>query len=154
MEDKLKICSAAIVSLLKSWTGLVYLSMNGGQSIRNFLDTMRLPFEETRVCIRHFALSPDKNTPQKIVIETLFEIFRVELPKWFSDLVRARGAGRLFFSFIRGDFVNRQSNISSVQCGGNSLVCWFRHAASATDRLSSKVNSPRSPLGNDYVSVY
>ncbi|KAJ3298719.1 hypothetical protein HK104_010434, partial [Borealophlyctis nickersoniae] len=47
-EEKLAPCAKALVSLLKSWTGLIYLCLEDKRGIKSIVDAFRLPFDENR----------------------------------------------------------------------------------------------------------
>eukprot|EP00158_Paraphelidium_tribonemae_P007702 Partr_v1_DN28334_c0_g1_i2_m78546 putative RPTOR independent companion of MTOR, complex 2 len=74
-NDRLKACSRAVVNLLKTWPGLLILASDELRAVRSLVDALRLPYED--------------NT--KFLINTLFDIFQLEMPKWLPDLVSARG---------------------------------------------------------------
>ncbi|KAJ3087070.1 hypothetical protein HK102_011873 [Quaeritorhiza haematococci] len=73
-EERLTVCSKAITALLKSWTGLIYLCLDDKRAIRSIVESLKLPYEETR----------------KILLEMFFEIFQIDMPKWYPDFVSAR----------------------------------------------------------------
>lgn len=58
-----------VITILKSWTGIVYLSAFRRTSIQSLVDSLRLPYEDTR----------------KQLLDLLFEIFRFKAPIWSAD---------------------------------------------------------------------
>ena len=48
-EEKLSQCGKATLSLLRSWTGLIYLCLNDRKCIQSVVEALRLPNEELRV---------------------------------------------------------------------------------------------------------
>ncbi|KAJ3020885.1 hypothetical protein HKX48_009567 [Thoreauomyces humboldtii] len=73
-EEKLTACAKAVTLLFKSWTGIIYLCLDNKRAIRSIVESLRLPYDENR----------------KILLEMLFEIFQIDVPKWYPDFVSAR----------------------------------------------------------------
>ncbi|KAJ3219964.1 hypothetical protein HK099_004488 [Clydaea vesicula] len=73
-EDRLVACSRAIVALLKSWIGIIYLCYDNKRALKSLVESLKLPHEETR----------------KILIEMFFEIFLIEMPKWYPEYISSR----------------------------------------------------------------
>jgi len=73
-EDKLKVNAKVIASLLRSWPGLMALSMN------NFLP------------LRSLLLSLQITTPhvRNIILELLFDLLRIKPPSWSSSFLAGR----------------------------------------------------------------
>ncbi|KAI9341895.1 Rapamycin-insensitive companion of mTOR, N-term-domain-containing protein [Obelidium mucronatum] len=49
--DRIKACTQILSLFLKSWTGIIYLSMNGKRSVRAMVDCLRLPNDVCRSSI-------------------------------------------------------------------------------------------------------
>jgi hypothetical protein len=62
-----------IITTLKSWTGIIYLSASKRTSIQSLVDSLLLPFEDTR----------------KQMLDILFEVFRLKAPMWSVDFLSA-----------------------------------------------------------------
>ncbi|KND04740.1 uncharacterized protein SPPG_00443, partial [Spizellomyces punctatus DAOM BR117] len=73
-EEKLAACARAVTLLFKSWTGIIYLCLDDKRAIRSIVESLRLPYDENR----------------KILLEMLFDIFQIDVPKWYPDFVSAR----------------------------------------------------------------
>ncbi|KAI8999819.1 Rapamycin-insensitive companion of mTOR, N-term-domain-containing protein [Gaertneriomyces semiglobifer] len=73
-EDRLTTCAKAVTLLFKSWTGIIYLCLDNKRAIRSIVESLRLPYEENR----------------KILLEMFFEVFQIDVPKWYPDFVSAR----------------------------------------------------------------
>ncbi|TPX50488.1 hypothetical protein SeLEV6574_g00869 [Synchytrium endobioticum] len=64
-QEKLHACSKVVASLLKSWTGLLYMCMDDKRAIRTLVKALSLPTDETR----------------RILLEMYFDIFHVGHPR-------------------------------------------------------------------------
>ena len=73
-EEKLKANARVISSLLRSWPGLLTLSMNDFQPIRSLLMSLYIP------------LVPVRN----VLLELLIDILRVKPPSWSSSFLAGR----------------------------------------------------------------
>ncbi|KAI9208047.1 Rapamycin-insensitive companion of mTOR, N-term-domain-containing protein [Polychytrium aggregatum] len=73
-EDRLAASSMSIIKLLKSWTGLIYLCTNNKLAIRSIVNALQMPMDDIR----------------KLVLDMLFDIFRVDIPQWFPEYVASR----------------------------------------------------------------
>ncbi|KAJ3124003.1 hypothetical protein HK098_001434 [Nowakowskiella sp. JEL0407] len=74
-EEKLYACAKAITLMLRSWTGLIYLCIDDKRVIRSIVEAISLPQEDIK----------------KIILEMLFVIFKIDVPKWYPEFVTARG---------------------------------------------------------------
>lgn len=79
-DAKLESAGKAIAGLMATWPGLLYFCMDDKRAFRCLVDSLRLPFEDI----------------QRVLLNMLFEIFRVEIPKWLPDIVSNRGMSCLF----------------------------------------------------------
>lgn len=73
-EEKLKTCARAIAAMLKTWPGLLTLSMNRLVALRSLLESLLYPSKEAR----------------DIVIELLFDVLRIKPPTWSSSFLAGR----------------------------------------------------------------
>ncbi|TPX62078.1 hypothetical protein PhCBS80983_g00632 [Powellomyces hirtus] len=73
-EEKLTACANAVTLLFKSWAGIIYLCLDNKRAIRSIVESLRLPYDESR----------------KILLEMLFDIFQIDVPKWYPDFMSAR----------------------------------------------------------------
>ncbi|ORX78342.1 hypothetical protein K493DRAFT_321236, partial [Basidiobolus meristosporus CBS 931.73] len=64
-EERLKSHARIVSTYLKSWTGLIYLSMDSKKAIKSIILSLKSPLKETK----------------KIVLEMLFDLFRFKYPK-------------------------------------------------------------------------
>lgn len=71
--DKLETASEAIAGLFKTWPGMLYLFGNCQKSISCFLESLKLPNEDTKL----------------IILNTIFKIFRLPIPSYFPELISA-----------------------------------------------------------------
>ncbi|CAG8523548.1 7861_t:CDS:10 [Ambispora leptoticha] len=73
-EQQMKASSRAISILLKTWTGIIYLSMDNKQSIRSIVESLRITTDESR----------------DAMLDMLFNIFRIKPPKWYPNFLSGR----------------------------------------------------------------
>ncbi|KAH7139446.1 Rapamycin-insensitive companion of mTOR, N-term-domain-containing protein [Dendryphion nanum] len=73
-EDKLKKNADLIASLLRSWPGLLALSMNDFRAIRSLLLSLQIPTPHVR----------------KTLLELLYDILRIKPPSWSSSFLAGR----------------------------------------------------------------
>ncbi|KAF1959638.1 hypothetical protein CC80DRAFT_489747 [Byssothecium circinans] len=73
-EEKLKANAKVIASLLRSWSGLLTLSMNDFLPIRSLLLSLQIPTVHAR----------------NILLELLFDILRIKPPSWSSSFLAGR----------------------------------------------------------------
>ncbi|OZJ02093.1 hypothetical protein BZG36_04577 [Bifiguratus adelaidae] len=64
-EERLRNSVRVLTLLFKTWTGTLFLCSNESRAIHSVVEALRLPYEETT----------------KILLDMLFEIFRIPLPK-------------------------------------------------------------------------
>lgn len=79
-DEKLRTCATVVGNYLKTWTGLIYLSMNGKQAIRSFLGGIDSASASVRVRLDRVIADCADQYPQEAVLDTLYEIFRIEQP--------------------------------------------------------------------------
>lgn len=92
-EDRLSACSKAIVFMLKTWSGLIFLCSNNKQALRSLVNSIRLQHEETR----------------KVILEMFYEIFLIEMPKWYPDFISSR------HRIINNQSIEEANNHTNVQ---------------------------------------
>lgn len=74
-EDRMICASLVIVSLLRTWAGIIYLCVDNKSALKSIVDSLRLQGRSTRI----------------IILEMLFEVFLVDIPKWYPDFVTSTG---------------------------------------------------------------
>jgi rapamycin-insensitive companion of mTOR len=80
-DEKLRTCASIVGAYLKTWTGLLYLSMNDKQAIKAFLGALASPSAAVRVSQSaegSRTVSGLKLCEQENVIDTLFDVFRID----------------------------------------------------------------------------
>lgn len=89
--DKVHACCRSMTRMLQTWTGLLYLCINGSQSqddaaisIKFLVDALAQPYNETKV----------------MVLDMLLDTFDVNVPAWLSDLGTAAVAHNLSVSHV------------------------------------------------------
>ncbi|RUS19260.1 hypothetical protein BC937DRAFT_87759 [Endogone sp. FLAS-F59071] len=73
-EERLRNSAKVITLLLKSWTGILYLCANEMRAIQSVVEALRLPYDDTR----------------KILLDMMFDIFRVRIPKEYNKFLTGR----------------------------------------------------------------
>ncbi|TGZ82274.1 hypothetical protein EX30DRAFT_220854 [Ascodesmis nigricans] len=73
-EDKLKSSARIISSMLKSWPGLLCLSMFNLRALRSLVDSLRVPSSIVR----------------DVILELLFDVFRIKPPSWTPTYLAGR----------------------------------------------------------------
>ena len=73
-EEKLKVNAKVIASLLRSWPGLLTLSMNDFLPLRSLLWSLQIPTPHVR----------------NIILELLFDLLRIKPPSWSSSFLAGR----------------------------------------------------------------
>lgn len=73
-EEKLKSNAKAISAMLKTWPGLLTLSVNRFQPIQSFLS----------------ALSCSSSGVRNLILETMFDVLRIKPPSWSSSYLAGR----------------------------------------------------------------
>jgi hypothetical protein len=70
-EEQLQSCSKAILSLFKSWTGMTYLCFQNKRAVKIIVETLRISRSEAR----------------KTLLQLIFDLFQIKVPKWFNELL-------------------------------------------------------------------
>ncbi|EUC50359.1 hypothetical protein COCMIDRAFT_1078 [Bipolaris oryzae ATCC 44560] len=73
-EEKLKVNAKVIASLLRSWGGLLTLSMNDFLPLRSLLWSLQIPTPHVR----------------SVLLELLFDLLRIKPPSWSSSFLAGR----------------------------------------------------------------
>ncbi|KNG49580.1 cytosolic regulator pianissimo [Stemphylium lycopersici] len=73
-EEKLKVNAKVIASMLRSWAGLLTLSMNDFLPLRSLLWSLQIPTPHVR----------------NIILELLFDLLRIKPPSWSSSFLAGR----------------------------------------------------------------
>ncbi|KAI5778923.1 Rapamycin-insensitive companion of mTOR, N-term-domain-containing protein [Geopyxis carbonaria] len=91
-EERLKSSAKVISGMLKSWTGLLCLSMFDLRALRSLVDSLRIPSPGVR----------------DVILELFFDIFRIKPPSWSTTFL----AGRRLTTY--GRVANLKSEPSKV----------------------------------------
>ncbi|RPB20737.1 hypothetical protein L211DRAFT_791659 [Terfezia boudieri ATCC MYA-4762] len=94
VEEKLRSSAKVITTMLKSWPGLICLSMFEMRALRSLVDSLRIPSSGVR----------------DIILELLFDIFRIKSPSWSSSFL----AGRRLTTYGRVANLKSESRDSST----------------------------------------
>lgn len=70
-EQRLIASAHAVVALLKSWTGILYLCIENKLALRSLVEALLLPYEELK----------------RVMLDMFFEIFRARAPQWSADFL-------------------------------------------------------------------
>jgi len=73
-EEQLKLSSKAILALFKSWTGMTYLCFQDKRAINIIIETLKI----------------SKSEAKKILLQMIFDLFQLKVPKWFNDIIRSK----------------------------------------------------------------
>jgi len=73
-EEQLQLCSNAILALFKSWTGMTYLCFQEKRVVKIIIETLRISRSEAR----------------KTLLQLIFDLFQIKVPKWFNDLLKSK----------------------------------------------------------------
>jgi rapamycin-insensitive companion of mTOR len=90
-EDRLYSSSLAIVSMLRTWAGIVYLCVENKSALRSIVDAL---------CLQHQAT-------REVILEMFFEIFLIEMPKWYPDFVSSASRVTTNYEDISGTAFNQ-----------------------------------------------
>ncbi|EJU03152.1 hypothetical protein DACRYDRAFT_78031 [Dacryopinax primogenitus] len=71
---RLRACSKTISSMLRTWAGLLYFSLNDRRAIATLVNTLRFPIPESR----------------EILIDFFFELLRIRGAKWHGEFLQGR----------------------------------------------------------------
>lgn len=104
-EEKLKVNAKVIASLLRSWAGLLTLSMDDFLSLRSLLLSLQIPTPHVR----------------NIILELLFDLLRIKPPSWSSSFL----AGRRLTTYGRvTNLKNQQIQDNSTSSTENDTNKW------------------------------
>ncbi|OUM70128.1 hypothetical protein PIROE2DRAFT_37632, partial [Piromyces sp. E2] len=73
-EEQLKLSSKAILALFKSWTGMTYLCFQDKRAINIIIETLRI----------------SKSDARKTLLQMIFDLFQLKIPKWFNDIIKSK----------------------------------------------------------------
>lgn len=73
-EEQLKLSSMAVLALFKSWTGMTYLCFQDKRAIKIIIETLRISKSEAR----------------KSLLQMIFDLFQLKLPKWFNEIFKSK----------------------------------------------------------------
>ncbi|RCH97274.1 hypothetical protein CU098_004610, partial [Rhizopus stolonifer] len=121
-EERLKNSAKMVITLVKSWAGLFYMSANNMRAARSVVQALRMPAPET----------------QKMVLDMFFDIFRVKLPKDHHGFL----SGRQHTVQI-GPTANQDSPKASSRGGPTSVL----NGAVMTNLLTAGGISPDAYVG-------
>ncbi|KAI9755625.1 MAG: 54S ribosomal protein L13 [Chaenotheca gracillima] len=92
-ESKLKANAKVIATILKSWSGLMTLSMHGFRAVKSLVASLQFPEPQMR----------------DIILDLLFDVLRIKPPSWSSSFL----AGRRLTTY--GRVANLKSDVHSQQ---------------------------------------
>ncbi|KAG8904203.1 hypothetical protein FRB99_002106 [Tulasnella sp. 403] len=72
--ERMKASSKVIATMLRSWSGLMYLCMDNMRAISSIINTLRIPSLEAR----------------EIVLDLFFEVLKIETPGWYQAYIDGR----------------------------------------------------------------
>ncbi|KAJ3411340.1 hypothetical protein HDV05_002361 [Chytridiales sp. JEL 0842] len=90
-EEKLRACSLAVARL-------IYMTINRRLAVKSIVESLQLPQEEIR----------------KIVLNMLFDIFQIDLPKWFPEYLSAKDKNAFASKFIEEEGPRQNASIRSL----------------------------------------
>ncbi|CAE6437545.1 unnamed protein product [Rhizoctonia solani] len=73
-KERMRTCTKVVCTILRSWSGLIYLCSNNMQSIISLVDTLRIPSMEAR----------------EVILDMFFEILNIEVPDWGQAFMDGR----------------------------------------------------------------
>ncbi|GAB1520827.1 hypothetical protein RhiTH_003915 [Rhizoctonia solani] len=73
-KERLRTCTKVVCTILRTWSGLIYLCSNNMQSIVALVDTLRIPSMETR----------------EVILDMFFDILNIEVPDWGQAFMDGR----------------------------------------------------------------
>lgn len=88
--SRLRATSKVVSLMLKSWSGIIYLCMDGRQGITSLVNSLRIPTIQMRVR-RWLSLRGGPRLmkkvrlcfAQEVLLDLFFEIFRIKTPSWY-----------------------------------------------------------------------
>ncbi|KAG0047318.1 hypothetical protein BGZ83_007616 [Gryganskiella cystojenkinii] len=66
--DRVKASGRIVISMVRSWAGLIDLCANDKRAVRSLVQSIKLPIQENR----------------KVLLDMLYEIFRIQTPRWLK----------------------------------------------------------------------
>ncbi|KAL5482443.1 hypothetical protein ACEPAI_9037 [Sanghuangporus weigelae] len=72
--ERMQSTSKVVCTILRSWSGLMYLCLDDMLAIRTLIDTLRIPSLETR----------------EIILDMFFELLNIKTPEWFQTFIDGR----------------------------------------------------------------
>ncbi|KAL7275461.1 hypothetical protein RUND412_001589 [Rhizina undulata] len=99
-EDRLRSSAKVISCMLKSWPGLLALTMFGLRAVKSLVDALHIPSTSVR----------------DVILELFFDIFRIKPPSWSSSFLAGR---RLTSSYGRVTNLKSESSKSESKVDDN-----------------------------------
>jgi rapamycin-insensitive companion of mTOR len=90
-EERLISSSLAIVAMLRTWAGIVYLCVENKTALKSLVDAL---------CLQHQAT-------REVILEMFFEVFLIEMPKWYPDFVSSSSRVMTNYEEISGTAFNQ-----------------------------------------------
>lgn len=109
-EEKLKSNAKAISAMLKTWPGLIALSVQRLKPIRSFL----------------VALSCSSSVARNLILETIFDVLRIKPPSWSSSYLAGRRLttyGRV--AHLKTGYISERSKVESDDKREFNLITHF-----------------------------
>ncbi|KZS93708.1 hypothetical protein SISNIDRAFT_454123 [Sistotremastrum niveocremeum HHB9708] len=106
-----------VSSMLKSWSGLMYLCMDDMSAIRSIIDTLRIPSSQSTNTIQGMAGFGESGAAadgREGVLDMFFGLFNIRPPKWYQEFI----AGRRLTIYRRSKHFTEDD---SLQSGGSGL---------------------------------
>ncbi|EMD39883.1 hypothetical protein CERSUDRAFT_112137 [Gelatoporia subvermispora B] len=72
--DKMRACTRVIVTMLRTWSGLMYLCLRDKLAVRAIVDGLRIPSLQTR----------------EVIIDMFFDLFNIKPPEWHQAFIDGR----------------------------------------------------------------
>ncbi|KAF9327607.1 hypothetical protein BG006_009105 [Podila minutissima] len=72
--ERVKAAARIVISMIRSWAGLFDLCANDKRAIRSLVQSIKLPIQENK----------------RILLDMLFEVFRIQTPKWLKEFMNAK----------------------------------------------------------------
>ncbi|KAG8949781.1 hypothetical protein FRC04_008321 [Tulasnella sp. 424] len=72
--EQMRASSRVVATMLRSWSGLMYLCMDNMRAIASIINTLRIPSLETR----------------EVILDLFFEVLKIDTPDWYKAFIDGR----------------------------------------------------------------
>ncbi|KAG9027306.1 hypothetical protein FS837_004314, partial [Tulasnella sp. UAMH 9824] len=72
--EQMRASSRVVATMLRSWSGLMYLCMDNMRAISSIINTLRIPSLETR----------------EVILDLFFEVLKIDTPDWYQAFIDGR----------------------------------------------------------------